>query len=293
MSISVFTDESSFSEGRYRAISAVSVPYAKMMELHDLVRCALEEAAVEEFKWRETKRAGKRIRLAQRLVELTLTRGLPEGMRVDTLVWDTEDSRHQIEGRDDIANFERMFYHLLRVLMRRRGAGTDWHIFPDEQHQIAWQEVEACLEAGGTWRSGKRTGLFPALLNEHPSIRTFRQVDSKKAVLCQVCDLFAGLATFTSNNSQDVKRLLEHSQGQGLLFGEDEHSSESASSGTRIRFSVVDTLYKGCLSRRLGVSLRTNGRFETRDPTSPINFWHYKPQHANDQAPRKRRVHDG
>ena len=53
----------------------------------------------------------------------------------------THDSRHTVQGRDDLANYERMFYHLLNNSMKKRPKSATWHIRPDQRSGIDWKRL--------------------------------------------------------------------------------------------------------------------------------------------------------
>lgn len=64
---------------------------------------------------------------------------------MDTIIWDTYDSRHKIQGRDDIVNYERMFFHLLSNTMKKRCRGSKLIIRPDIRVGIDWSTIHDCL----------------------------------------------------------------------------------------------------------------------------------------------------
>ena len=47
-------------------------------------------------------------------MDFVIEQALQGALGEDVLTWDTEDSRHKIKGRDDIANLQRMYYRPLR-----------------------------------------------------------------------------------------------------------------------------------------------------------------------------------
>ena len=65
-------------------------------------------------------------------------------IRIEILVWDIYDSRHAIQGRDDIANLERMYYRIL-VWAARQWNHAEWNFFPDQNSQINWGDIARYL----------------------------------------------------------------------------------------------------------------------------------------------------
>ena len=285
MDYAVFSDESRHTEGRFRSLAAVSVSATEVVPLNERLQDVLQLGRQRELKWREIRRAGNRDR-AIAVVDVLLAH-IGSGIRVDVLTWDTEDSRHHVPNRDDVANYERMFFHLHRGLMERRGAESRWHIRPDEQVAIDWSTIRKCLTSSGTWRAGMTFATLSAEFRRFiPSVQSFRLVNSADAPLCQLADLLAGMAAYTRTNADQVRRQIEEPKDQGTLFG----SSDEATAVHRNRFLAISHLYWKCKANKLGVSLRERGYLLTRDPSKPINFWNYEPQHRHDKAPTRERI---
>jgi hypothetical protein len=146
-----FVDESYIQKERYRGVAAVSLPAGRSLALSTTLAQLLLESSVREFKWNRCTDA-KYGFAARKLVDATLDAVRQLQARVDVLVWDTQDSRHQIAGRDDAANLERMFFHLLRVVLRTRESGAVWSVFPDEKFGVDWATLHDCLQAVGRRR---------------------------------------------------------------------------------------------------------------------------------------------
>lgn len=285
MDYAVFSDESRHTEGRYRSLAAVSLPAGEVVALTEHLQNVLQFDRHGELKWKNLRRTGSRDR-AIAAVDLLLGH-VTSGVRADVLIWDTQDSRHDVPDRDDVANYERMFYHLHRVLMERRGAQTRWHLRPDEQVSIDWDTIAQCLNSRGTWRAGRNiTTLSAEFRHFVPSILTFRQVNSADTALCQLADLLAGMAAYTRTNADLVCRQMDQPDEQGNLFEINDQATPGKAD--RHRFRVISHLYWKCKAYRFGVSLRECGYLRTRDPTKPINFWHYEPQHQHDKAPKRK-----
>ena len=284
MDYAVFSDESRHTEGRYRSLAAVSLPAGEVVAFNELLRSELQLDRYGELKWKNVRRGRSRDR-AIAAVDVLLAH-VTSGVRADVLTWDTQDRRHDVPNRDDVANYERMFFHLHRVLMERRGAQSRWHVRPDEQVAIDWETIAQCLNSRGTWRAGRNMATLSAEFRHFvPSVLTFREVDSADTPLCQLADLLAGMAAYTRTNADVVRRQIAEPTEQKGLF-EDDHQA-TPGRADRHRFRVISHLYWKCRARRLGVSLREFGYLLTHDPSMPVNFWHYEPQHHRDKAPTR------
>lgn len=156
----------------------------------------LFEANIKEFKWEKLK-GHMYYRCGKKFIHVIFRNIFDFNLRADTITWDTHDSRHKIRGRDDIANYERMFFHLLNNSMKRRPKGSIWHIRPDVLGAIDWDTVRDCLYNVGKRRE-YRNSIFGEFFTE-PYFRvvSFKEKHSHEEVLIQVPDLFSGLSVFS------------------------------------------------------------------------------------------------
>lgn len=283
MEYSLYSDESYITAERYRSIGAVSFPRLYEAEIIDRLDSILTDSCVKEFKWLKLKNAKYRF-CAEKLVDFLLEILFDKAMRIDVLIWDTQDSRHRIPGRDDDANFARMFFHLMRNLMQRRENDSDWYVYPDENMAIDWATVQDCLASAGRWRQYFESHLFGDDFSEQFfHIREFEQAISKEAPLCQTADFMAGLSVFSKNSYDKYCLWCESENKQMPLF--DTCETPELSNKEKERFHILELFVRKCRAKSLGVSIKTNHCLCTHNPQNPINFWHYTPQHPFDKAP--------
>lgn len=279
-----FSDESCHTEGRFRSIAAVSLPAACVIPVSGRIRALLRAHRVGEFKWHELINERKR-GAALTLVDFVFDELLGLDGRVDVLTWDTDDRRHKVPDRDDLKNYARMFFHLHRVHMQRREPGAQWHLRPDEGVKVDWGTIRSCLANVGAWRRYFEHPLLRESFSESFfNVRLLREVVSAETPLCQLADFFAGIAPYSRLKADTIPRWLRISAGQLDLF---EREPIRLSQRDRARLPVLKHLYDRCKRGRLGVSLASCGYLRTRDPSRPLNFWHYRPQHEHDKAPTR------
>jgi len=288
-----FADEKGYNLGRYRAISLVSLEASHAATYRQALKSLLEESQVREFKWEKLGSARERF-AAMKLVAFVIEQACSRGMRVDTLMWDIEDSRHRISGRDDIGNLGRMYYHLLKnVLCNRWPDGASWVFCPDENSALRWQTMHDCLTAVSTKTETTRDlftqGKFQVRLKREFRIETINPCKSHEEPLVQLGDLFAGLAVYSRISYDRFECWKRSNSAQKALFDSRVYGSAMLSKADKERCFVLDVLDAGCKARRLGVSLKTARGLKTFDDSKPINFWWYAPQHDADRAPRKER----
>ncbi|GIV88749.1 MAG: hypothetical protein KatS3mg055_1267 [Chloroflexus sp.] len=287
-----YADESYYTKERYRSIAVVTFA----AEHHDPIKRSFKEcilsSGLKEFKWTKLRQARERF-AALKIINTAIGLAVGKKLRIDVLIWDTQDDRHRIRGRDDIANLERMYYHLFKnVLQRRWPSESKWYLFPDENSALDWATVQDYLDSAGLTVSDS-TNLF----DQRPfSIRVSRdfqimhiqEVTSASEPICQVADLFAGIGAYS---------YLAYSRYTDWLSTEQDRLSVGLDVNVKLsnseceRFLVIKYLNECCKHHKLRVGFSSSRGFRTYDPRFPVNFWLYAPQHSDDKAPVK--AHSG
>lgn len=244
MEYTVYTDESYITAERYRSICALSMPisYSSLIE-EDLLNI-LKSSEVEEFKWNKLSNAKNKF-CAMKLINYLLDNIHTRNIRIDVLIWDTQDSRHDIKNRDDNANFERMFFHLLKTSMKKREYGSDWHIYPDEKMGVDWETIQQCLSSVGKRRDYSETLFGPFFSDSYYNVSRFLEIESQKAICCQIADLFSGLAVFSKNSYKRFSLWRENKSATLLLL---ELDKEELSNSEKYRFEVLHDFNKKSVS---------------------------------------------
>ncbi|WP_169239714.1 DUF3800 domain-containing protein [Candidatus Roseilinea sp. NK_OTU-006] len=285
-----FADESHWNKGRFRSLGMVTLPLSCLEGMEGEVRQLLEQSQVREFKWNKLDGA-KECFAAEKLCIFAIEKACVGQLRVDVLVWDIEDSRHKIAGRDDIANLGRMYYHLFRNVLRARWPNDAlWRLCPDEHTAQDWGTLQDYLENKSISVQVDRSlfsgNQFRIRLRQEFRIKEIQPVSSGAHPILQLADLFAGLAVFSRDKFDDYQKWLQSTSPQASLFDEDDGSADSSRS-SRERFQVLKKFDELCQERKMGVSLKNKRGLWTPNPENPINFWMYEPQHSEDKAPRK------
>ena len=281
----VFSDESYISAERYRSIGAFSFPGNFIGEINEELVSILSDSDVAEFKWKRLKDAQYRF-CALKLSDFVFEHLHQKDIRIDVLIWDTQDSRHKIQGRDDTANFERMFFHLMKNIMTRREKDSEWYVYPDERLDIDWTTIQECLVSTGKWKEVYESRLFgDSFSDRFFNIRDFKPVNSIKTPCCQVADFFAGMGVFSKNKYTKYKKWCEYQDPQGCLFEQPEEVICTKSE--KERFKVLEEFVYKCKTTRQGISIKSKECLNTFLPDYPINFWSYMPQHPEDKAPTR------
>ncbi|MBI2264526.1 MAG: DUF3800 domain-containing protein [Armatimonadetes bacterium] len=287
-----FADESCWNTGWFRSLGLVTTSIGSFGTLDGALRTLLRESNVSEFKWHKLGGAKERF-AAEKLCNFAVEKACGLLLRVDVLVWDIQDSRHKIAKRDDIANLERMYYHLFRNVLRARWPGDAiWWLHPDENSALKWETVQDCLESVSTAieldRSLFTGGQFRIRLRREFGIEDIQPVSSKGHPLLQLADLFAGLAVFSREKFPEYREWEEAtSQQKRLPLFDEADAAKDPSRSSKERFRILNQFDNLCKQKKLGVSLKTRRGLWTPKPENPINFWIYEPQHPGDKAPQK------
>lgn len=286
-----FADESNWNKGRFRSLGLVTTSLENLKTLNDELRKLLEESQVTELKWKNLAGAKERF-AAIKLVTFAVEQACAGNLRIDVLIWDIEDSRHKVVGRDDTANLARMYYHLFRNVLRKRWPDDAvWRLCPDEHTVLDWNTIQDCLENVSQQVKVEKDlftqGSFRLRLQKEFSIDTIEPVASHQEPSLQLADLFAGLAVFSREKFKEYQQWLRSNSPPPSLL-ESPAPEEKLSRSQRERFKVLKEFDEICKKRKLGVSLKSSRGLRTHDPKRPINFWLYKPQHSDDKAPTRK-----
>jgi YD repeat-containing protein len=284
----IFADECHYNIGRYRGIAVVSMGLADMLRLGEELRTIISSSAIREFKWEQLRNARMRF-AALKMIDLAIKSARAGTLRIDALTWDIYDNRHQVIGRDDNANLQRMYYHLFKnVLMRRWPRGTVWHLLPDENTAIQWSQLSSFLDNAGSrtdMTHNLLTGGLVVSLRQEFSVYKITPCESHEEPFVQMADLFAGLAVYSRQEYGVYERWHKDNAPRQVSFFQEPQEVNTFSNSEKERCSVMHELSVKCKGARLGVSLQTHRGLRTLDPTSPINFWWYASQSESDKAP--------
>lgn len=286
-----FSDESSYLTGRYRGIGMISLCSANETALSSTLEKMLEECGVSELKW--TKLCSAKHRFAMlKIIDHIVPLGARGIFRVDVLTWDVEDSRHKIRDRDDIENLHRMYFQLLKNVLRDRWPdGSEWHLFPDEQTAMQWDRLEEFLNTKAAHRVIAEQNLFTngekrISIEREFNVSAITECKSEDSVLVQLADFFVGIGVYSRASYERFQQWQQLSSQQHSLFDFFEENTK-LSSADRERCQVLQVFDRLCKKSKLGVSLKSARGLRTFAPQNPFNFWWYVPQHELDKAPTR------
>ena len=145
MRYQIFSDESGHS--RFRSIGILSGEKTDIDNLRNELNLILKECGKNSIEFKKIGGDKKKELVAIKFVEKGIEYCVDKKIRMDILTWDTHDSRHEIIGRDDIKNFQMMYYKVLRwVKQCWKHKHRVWDFYPDENSAVDWKKLMSYLE---------------------------------------------------------------------------------------------------------------------------------------------------
>jgi len=283
-----FADEHNHDSGssRFGSIALITMKKENYRIISNKISKAISSAGVNrtEFKWTKTKYTNHK-KAAINLIDCAVELSLNNIIRIDVILWDYHDSRHNVTGRDNIKNFQIMYYHLLKDILHKFWPDESiWIMYPDETTCVDWSNIQSFSNIKSRIRLEETLfELSRALRSYH--IRQIKEVASEKSPVSQLADLFAGLIPY-SRRCYDKYEAKKIEKEGGALF---ETKQVECTPLDIKRFEIITQLLKHKEKQTLGISFKSSKGFRSRKPTAefPMNFWWYEPQHENDKAPVK------
>jgi hypothetical protein len=281
-----FSDESDQNTGRYHSISFLSMKCADSYGIESEIGAVIREKTSSEFKWSEV-RSDKHFKIAMEVSNICFKNIESGRLRVDVLIWDTEDRRHSIIGRNDNENFQKMYIHIVKNVLHMRWASTTtWKLHPDQKDDMDWVHFENILKKIDIIK--KRGG--PLLsdtfmpLSEN-AIRSVEPLKSNDKFLLQAADLFAGVGVYSYKCIKEYCIWKNNNPPQATLFSLNEESTPKLNSAIKVKSQIMSHILTESEKRCLGAKLVPNVGIQTKNPNTPLNFWLYNSVRSNDYAP--------
>ena len=272
--------------GRFGSIALITMKKGSYKIISNKVSGAILEKGVrKEFKWKKTKYISHK-NAAITLIDLALELALNNLIRIDVILWDYQDARHNVANIDNIKNFNIMYYHLLTNTLHKFWPDKSiWVLYPHETTCVDWSNVQSFSNIKSVKRTEEPLFKLSEVLKSY-HVRQITQVSSEKSPVSQLADLFAGLIPYSRycyNKYEAIKIVKEG----GALF---ESSEAEGTDLDRCRYEIITQLLRHKKKQRLGIIFESSRGFRSYNPSKdfPLNFWWYEPQHEKDKAPLRR-----
>ncbi len=284
-----FADEHNHDSGsgQYGSIALITMKREAYKGVSEQIEKSIIDAGVKktEFKWTNTKRTNHQ-KAAKNIIECAVKLSLQRYIRIDVILWDYEDARHDIENRDNIKNFHIMYYNLLKyVLGKCWQAGSNWLLYPDQTSCVKWDRIQDVTNAKKMIATDPTFFDLSKILQSYHIVQ-IKQVSSASSPVNQAADLFAGLVAYSRNSYHVYQDIKEQEYGKSLF---QDGGNEENKDIDKKRCEIIDQLLKHKKKQKLGISFKNTKGLRSMNPKPeyPINFWWYNPQHKNDKAPVK------
>jgi len=255
-------------------------------ELNEKIQMLNKQSDVKECKWYNLESAKDRFAI-QKVINLCLEYADSEQFRIDVLVWDSEDSRHKVIGRDENKNLMNMYIQLLKNVIVRRWKGNGvWQIFPDTNTVIDWAHLLNILRKIDAYNDDSDLMLDKAWnqFRSMHSIVSIEQTDSKFTGLCQAIDIFTGMSVFSFEKRKVFNEWCRNHSYQSLLFSEEEFklSNKDIEQSTMLKYFLDKASTKN-----VKTYFDSSIGLVTKDPNQVINIWLYFPKRLSDKVPTR------
>ncbi len=252
-----YSDESNYNFQDYMSVCMISFEKSLTLKLNEQINNILKESNVQEFTWKKLNSAKNRF-CAIKLLKLIINYCKNEMVRIDVLICPIKN-RKKLFRDNEVNLLKKMYYQLfINVLMKRWAIDTKWVLFPDEQGAIDWYEMRQILN------------------HTIKNIKSITPSCSTITPICQIADLFGGMAVFSYQNPQKLFLDIE----QKTLF-----NIESGLSNSDIERVEVCKLFKS-LCNRNGLNIILDKGYKTIDPNEKINFWFFEVKDYRDEKLR-------
>jgi len=286
----IFSDESGWdNSNRYGSVALVSGTYQNTKDLNFELKTILDTYNKSEVRFKATKNRDS-VNVAHEFIKLSFNYLLKSKIKIHVLVWDKQDSRHDVVGRCDIENLKRMYYHNMMVLKRHWNINTTWEFYPDEFTAINWtDDIIYYLENTSLQKSSKHPQLFDVFEQvRFPEYNNTKELVSKNYPIIQLADLYAGLIRTSRSESEKFYTWYYHKKNneQPVLF--DLGTAPSISNSMKPKFELMYMFKKTAESFKMGISLNEKRYFSKKGRKNNLFIWHYEPQGNYDKAPLKK-----
>ena len=271
--------------GRFGSIALITMNKGSYKIVSDRILQVISQAGIKaEFKWIKTKYP-KHKNAAIKLIDLAVELALNSLIRIDVILWDYQDDRHNVDDRDNIKNFHIMYYHLLTNTLNKFWPDESvWVLYPDETTCIDWEKVQSLANIKSINRTEETLFDLAKTLKSYHVMR-LKPMFSHESPVSQLADLFAGLIPY-SRHCYDKYAAIKIEKEGGTLF---ESSKVECTDLDRYRYEIIAQMLRHKEKQKLGISFESSRGFRSYNPSKdfPINFWWYIPQHEKDKAPVK------
>jgi hypothetical protein len=291
----IFSDESGWNAvSRFASLAKISGTYVRTKELNSRLKQVLETYGKNEIKFNDINNKQK-ITIAKEFISLGYEYLRTNNIKVHILVWDKQDSRHNIIGRCDLENLKMMYYKNMKVLLNHwNNIDTSWEFYPDEFTAIDWEtDVITFIKNTRIGKEPNHPQLFEAFRNiSFPAYHNTKELKSHNYPIIQLADLYAGLVRTSRNESALFYPWYCQKLNENQTSCFDFNDAVDVTKSLSYKFEVMFDFKRKADSYKMGVSINKFKYFTTYTKKNNIFIWHYEPQGDFDKAPIRRKRED-
>ena len=145
--------------------------------------------SIKKFKWNKFNSRDK-VSALKEFLEYLFKLMVDNLVFIHTIIWDIQDSRHDVVGRDDIENLSRMYYKLIKNFAKDKLKNGDYlTVYPDRNNAVDWSLIEEILPNDGVYNTKELSFCTVGL-----SKVCIKESNTNENALIQIADIFAGMA---------------------------------------------------------------------------------------------------
>lgn len=285
----IFSDESGYcGKDRFGSIAVISGPKSITTTLNDELKAILHKYNKKEVKFAGIGGNSEFMNATKECLASGIDHCKHGKIKIYVLVWDKHDSRHDIQGRDDIENLKYMYYKILKETKSDWIGVENWEFFPDELTSVDWnKDVVPYIERTNLdkKRNNDEETLFGVLKNiRFSNVRKCSELESCECPILQLADLFAGIIRLSFEKSEKFCSWYYDKINGSSLFNELIPLSKSEIA----KFEAMYHFKKLCDHYSMGLNLSDDKHFKVFNKRCGLWIWFYKPQGDYDKAPTKK-----
>ncbi len=299
--IQIYTDESGYIwNHRFWTIAALAWEKQNMLLLNNEIMEILRKNIISEIKFNDIKWHWSKMKSIKEIIDILIKYIASKRVLLATITWDNNDERHNISWRDDIENFKRMYYHLLKRIKTFYNFEDDveWEFYPDEHTAIDWEkDIIFYLKNTNLKKKYKdNILLFPEFKDFiFPNIKNHKEIDSKNSWIIQLADLMAWLIRLSfhdiENNTNSLEKFFETKKHENALdlfsLSKNNDIILKISKNKKHKFEILYYFKEKCSRYKLGLNYSKNKYFCTFNQKVNLLVWKYIPKWEYDKAPTK------
>lgn len=289
----LFSDESGNREDRFEAIGTISGTESSLRKMSQDVFEILQNNHCKFVEYKKIK-SHKYFLSSLGVLDVLFNYINAGKIKITVLVWDKEDTRHKVVGRDDIKNFSIMYYHSIKCTQRywAEESAQDYDFHPDEISKINFDELISILNHS---KVKNRSQYFKTLfgvdfVRNFSKVINHREIKSDQCIPLQVIDIITGLVRLSYEEFDTYKEWLEFESNpkQDSLF--EIKKNKKISEPKELKYKVIKKMNELTKKYKMNISLKNSDTkgFKSYRKNSGIYLWKYIPQRKEDIAPTRK-----